>query len=281
MKRPLSLSAGLSILPLLLAAAPALAQIDPAPLDPTPVDSTPVAVAGGSELTSVLPGASQLVITAPLAIGLNSGAAGEPISIPLDVYWGLSDDFTLGITHSNGTIQGVAPYRAGNGVCLTKDDCFGQKIYNNIGFDALVRLVPGMLQLAGHGGIDLDSLDPSRIALRLGLLAKAPLGTNVAIVADPRFRIGLNERDLNPDGLTLPVAVQFQTLSGIRLSGMTGISGPLENFGDFFQGWLGAFAGLGFNEKIEGFASFTFDNLYGNNGGGDFRTLVLGANIRP
>ncbi|HEY0712085.1 MAG TPA: hypothetical protein VGF45_05390, partial [Polyangia bacterium] len=51
-KRPLSLRAGLFVLPLLLSAAPALAQMEPAPV-------APAAPGGGSELSSVLPSAGQ------------------------------------------------------------------------------------------------------------------------------------------------------------------------------------------------------------------------------
>jgi hypothetical protein len=274
MKRFFSLRAGLSFLPLLLAAAPALAQVEPAPVAP----GAPI---GGSELSSVLPSAGQLTITVPLAINLSSNRAAEPISIPLDIYYGLDDDFTLGITHSGATVQGVSPYPVGPGLCLTSDSC-GDKIYNNIGFDALYRLVPGALQVVGHGGIDLNSLDPAWVSLRVGALFKAPLGSNLALAADPRIGIALTKRDeFNEDYISLPLAIQFTTGPGVRLAGQTGIAGPLDGFGDFFRGWLGFFAALGVNEKIDAFASFTFDNLYGKGGGGDARSLVLGANIRP
>lgn len=272
MKRSISLSAGLSILPLLLgAAAPALAQVEPS--------AAPAVVAGGSELSSVLLGTGQVVISVPLAIGLNSGNAGEPISIPLDVYYGVSDDLTIGLNHS-GVIQGVGPYSAGPGLCLTSDSC--GKTYDNLNLDALFRLVPGTLQVAGHGGIDFRSFDLSWIALRLGALLKAPLGENIAIVADPYLSFGLNKRDDgNKDWLNLPVAVQFQTASGVRIAGQTGLSGPLDGFGDAYRGWLGAFASVGVNEKIDAFASFVFNDLFGKNGSADYRTLVVGANIRP
>jgi hypothetical protein len=244
MKRPFALRAGLSILPLLLSAAPALAQ-----LEPTPV--APAAPVGGSEL-----------------------------SIPLDIYYGLDDDFTLGLTHSNATIQGVSPYPVGRGLCLTSDSC--GKTYNNIGFDALYRIVPGALQVALHGGIDLNSLDPAHVSARIGALLKAPLGTNLALAADPRLGLGLTERDGgNGDTISLPLALQFTAGPGVRIAGQTGISGPLDNFGDLFAGWLGVFAALGVNEKIDAFAGFTFDRLFGNFSGADDRSLVVGANIRP
>ncbi|HEY0709912.1 MAG TPA: hypothetical protein VGG33_24070, partial [Polyangia bacterium] len=86
MKRPFALRAGLSILPLLLSAAPALAQFEPAPV-------APAAPVGGTELSSVLPSAGQLTITVPLSINLASGSAGKPFSVPVDIYYGLDDDF--------------------------------------------------------------------------------------------------------------------------------------------------------------------------------------------
>jgi hypothetical protein len=263
-------------LTLLLAAAPAMAQFEPAPVAP----AEPVAVSGGSELTSIMQPAGQLVISVPLVINMTSDLVADPINIPLSVYYGVSDALTLGISHSNGLVQGVTPYQIASGLCLS-GDIFCDKAYNNIGFDALLRLAAGTLQLAGHGGIDFRSLSPSMFSLRLGVLAKAPLGENIAILADPRIGLGLNKTDEGNDHyLSFPIAVQFGTTSGMRISAMTGIAGPFDGFSDAFTGWLGGFLAVGVNQNVDIFGSFTFENLYGKNGGADWRTLVIGTNIR-
>ncbi|HEY0705692.1 MAG TPA: hypothetical protein VGG33_02790 [Polyangia bacterium] len=279
----------ISLVTLLLTSAPALAQIEPSPVPMENPTATPT-VMGGSELTSIMQPGGSLVIAVPLVISLSKDFVADPINIPLDIYYGVSDDLTLGITHSNGVVQGVMPYQITRGLCLSGDVFCSKpgpaadrshRFYNNIGLDALLRLAAGTLQLAGHGGLDFASLDPSAIHLRLGVLAKAPLGENIAILTDPRVLIALNKRDAgNDDYLTFPIAVQLGTASGLRLSGMTGISGPLDGFGDAFTGWLGAFLALGVNQSVDVFGSFTFETLYGKNGGADWRTLVIGANFR-
>ena len=74
--------------------------------------------------------------------------------------------------------------------------------------------------------------------------------------------------------------MQFWVNEMIRVSARTNLGGPLEDFGDYYFGSLGAFAGFGINDMIEAFVSFDFTNLYGKDGSADFRSLVLGANFR-
>lgn len=249
-------------------------------LQPGPVAATPSGLSGGPpELTSVLvaPGRTELRI--PLVINLSEGAAGKPFNIPLDVYYGVNDRLTLGLTHSGGVVQPTSPYPRFSGLCLsgTKNGC--GKVYNNVGFDALYAFLTGTLQLAGHGGLEVASLDPARFALRLGVLFQAPLASRVALLVDPRFVIGLNERDDNKDHLVLPLGVQFWATEPLRLAVRTVFAGQLNDFKNTNSGSLGIFGGYRFAPAVEGFASFDFLNLYGHDGGGESRSLVLGANI--
>jgi hypothetical protein len=258
----------------------ASAQLEPAPAGSTltPAEATAM---GGPELTNILLAPGRLDIRVPLAIGLNSGDAGKPISIPVDIYYGLNEDLTIGLSHSNGTVAAVMPYGAGAGLCLSgKDDGGCPKVYDNVGVDALFSLMKGVLQLAAHGGLDIDSIDQSFLSLRLGVLFQAPLATNNAIITDPRLSLGLSKRDEgNEDFLMLPLGVQFWANPGLRLAVRTGLYGYLESFSDNYGGFLGAFAGLSFTPAVEGFASFDFTRMYGNFNTGDIRQLVLGVNF--
>jgi hypothetical protein len=269
-----------SLLAGLIAAAPlALAQEPVVPVDPANPTPAEKLAMGGPELTPLVLDAGRWEIRVPVAIGMSSGAGGKPISLPVDVYYGLNERLTLGLSHSYGVVQAVLPYRPGLGICLSNED-FCPKVYDNIGLDAIFQFLPGVIQLAGHGGLDLLSFDPMMLSLRLGVLFQAPLGTNVAIMADPRIWIALTERDFNDEALWLPLAVQFWVNPQFRISARTNLGGPLDGFSDAYFGALGAFAGFGFTEMIEGFVSFDFTNLYGKNGSADFRALVLGANFR-
>jgi hypothetical protein len=214
---------------------------------------------------------------------VSKGLGGKPTSIPLELYYGVNNDLTIGLTHSGGVVQSTRPYSPGDGLCLSGTSGGCGKVYNNLGFDLLWRFLGPTLQLAGHGGLDIGSLDPDvLLSLRLGLLFQAPLGSNVALILDPRLSFGLTNRDSgNTEFLSLPAGVQFWINPAVRLAVRTVLAGPLDGFGDAFTGSLGVFGGFAINETIELFASFDFLNLYGKgSNGADARALVLGANFR-
>jgi hypothetical protein len=256
---------------------------------------------GGAELRSVAMQAGQIEVTVPLVINMSRNLVASPMGIPFDIYRGFTDDWTFGLTHSRGTIRGVAPYgifRPGNppvgpeaeytpgsirgigpfdlnqGVCVS--DC--PTAYSNFGFDGLYRLIGGVIQLAAHGGVDISWYSDSDLSVRLGMLAKAALGSDVALLMDPRFALGLNG---GPHVLDFPLAVHFTTEEGVRWGFQTGLAGALREFPDTYNVWLGAFGSIGVNEKIEAFAAFIFTNVAGVNQSIDGRALTLGLNIRP
>ena len=278
-----------SLLAGLLAAAPlALAQEPVVPVDPANPTPAEKLAMGGPELTPLVLPAGQWEIRVPLVIGMNKDYAGKPLSLPVDVYYGLNEQLTLGVTHSFGVVQPIGLYDLGQGICLSSETSGCPKVYNNIGFDALFQFMPGVIQLAAHGGLDIWHIsEPFLTTLRLGLLVQAPLATNIAIMADPRLFIGLNKRDdvlwNNKDFLHLPLAVQFWLNEMIRVSGRTTLGGPLDGFSDAYFGSLGVFGAFKITDMIEAFASFDFSNLYGKKGVGvgaaDARTLVLGVNF--
>lgn len=268
-----SLFAGLCVAsPLALAQDP-MAPVDPA--NPTPSEAAAI---GGPELTSLVLNPGQLSIRVPIAIGMNSGFGGKPISLPVDVYYGVNEALTVGLTHSFGVVQPVMRYWPGSGICVSSET-YCPKVYDNIGVDVIYRFMPGVIQVAGHGGLDLLSFDPNRLALRLGVLAQAPLASNIAIMTDPRVWIFLTDRDGTKEELWLPLAVQFWATPTVRVAVRTNLGGPLDGFADFYFGALGAFAAFGLTDMFEVFAAFDFTNLYGKSSSADYRALVLGVNI--
>ncbi len=238
-------------------------------------------VQGGAELRSVTMAEGNLEIIAPTVINLEPGRFASPVSVPLDVYYGFSRALTVGLSHSNGTVQGVGFYGLQQGVCLSGEASCEQRAYKNIGFDALYRLLSGVVQLAGHGGIDIRSFTSSALYLRAGIVAKAPLGVDVAILADPRVNLVVGGRNDRPDELSLPIGVQFITDLGIRVAVQTGLHGFITDYADTFSGALGVLSSVGVNEKMEAFASLVMPKLYGAVRTFDERMVVFGVNVRP
>ena len=257
--------------------APAAAQLEP-------TAATEAAALGGPELGSILVAPERFEIRVPVGISLSKDRVAEPIVVPLDLYYGINENLTLGLSHSEGVVQAAMPYgfSFGRGICLGGTDGGCGKAYDNLGADVLFGLMKGILQLAAHGGLEMRSIDESLWALRLGLLFQAPLAAGLAIITDPRLSLGLNKRDtINGDYLTLPLAVQVWASPTTRLAVRTVLAGVLDEFDSTYKGALGLFAGIGMNEMVEGFLAFDLTNLYGKvNAGADERVLTLGVNFR-
>jgi hypothetical protein len=241
-----------------------------------PVESTP-------ELTPVTLVTGRTEIRVPVVINMSANGVGKPVNIPLDIYHGLTDDITIGISHSGGVVQPVSYYPFRAGLCLTGTGSGCPKFYNNIALDGIFRFLGPTIQLAGHAGLDFHTFDPALFAVRLGVLFQAPLASRVAIMADPRIWIGVTKRDLpynNKEVLALPLAVQFWASDTFRLAVRTQMIGLLDGFADSWAGALGLFGAFAVSDAIEPFFAFDFTNLYGKGGSGDFRALLIGANIR-
>lgn len=262
-----------------------------APTDPSAPAGDPMSPAGNTsdmsagtpELTPITLGSGRIRITVPIVINLSADLVAKPVNVPLDVYYGVNDDLTVGLTHSQGVVQATSHYPIGAGVCLGGEDRLCEKVYNNLGLDAIYRFLPGTVQVAAHGGLDFLRLsDPNQLALRLGVLVQAPLASRLAIIADPRITIGLTNRDEgfgNKEYLSIPIGVQFWALDQLRLAVRTVFAGPLDGFGDSFTGSLGLFGGFAINDLVEAFAAFDFANIYGKENSADARVLLIGANI--
>ena len=244
-----------------------------------------------------------LVITVPVVINLGQkprgvggvGGVARPINVPIDSYFGITDDVTVGISHSRGTINGVGAYPLLRGLCLTSGCDFRaagkgsnlgeteteQRAYDNLAADALYRLVAGGAEVAAHGGVDFNSIFDLALAVRVGSLIKISLGGDMVLATDPRVSVYLSRRVENRDQLSAPLALRFLTGAGAHWGLQAGVEGSLLHFADDFLGWLGAFGAIPVNEKIEAFAMLTLPDLFAPAGGINARLLVLGANIRP
>ena len=176
----------------------------------------------------------------PLAIGMSKDFGGKPISLPVDVYYGLNEQLTLGLTHSYGVVQPILPYRPGLGICLSSEDDGCPKVYNNIGFDAIFQFMPGVIQLAAHGGLDICSIvRPDAGYAAAGRAVPGAAGHQhrhhgrPAAVHRPHQAGRIYN---NKDVLWLPLAVQFWVNEMIRVSARTDLGGPLDGFSDSYFG---------------------------------------------
>ncbi len=233
-------------------------------------------------LRSVTVPAGVIWIEVPLLINLSTDAVGKPVALPLDVFYGVTNDIQVGITHQLG-------------LCFTGTDNGCYKFYNDIGFDFLYRFLRGDVDLAAHAAIPISAFSPEfLLGLQLGVSGRVVLANGkAAILFDPSLTIAITKRSvdigegvsvrLNQDILHIPVRVAFQATPQLAVGLETAFGGPLDGFGDAFTGSLGIFGFYNINKNVDAFLEFAFTNLYGKHPGGegaaDGRILIVGANI--
>jgi len=216
-----------------------------------------------------------------LDINLSKDAAGKPISIAPDLYYGVSEKLQLGLLHTDPTGWQSRP---GVGLCLTGKDGGCPKVYDNIGFDVLYALGAGNFPISAHGSLFIDSFDPTTTHLALGIAGKAHFNDHVALLFDPKLAIALDSRDTNKDALYVPLELEFQLKPPTILKLLTGISGTTSGFGDTYQIPLGLGLLQNLNRRFDLGARFSFDNLLGKQpadvGRADLRSFAILLNVR-
>ncbi len=226
--------------------------------------------------------AGMLSARVTLAMNLSADLVGKPVSLAPDIYYGVNDRLQIGLVH-----QGPMHWqsRPGLGLCLTGEDNGCASVYDNVGFDALYGLLYGdQLNLSAHAALYLTSFDPATAYVAVGAAGKVHFGDDLALAFDPQLVFALSDRDLNDDGLFLPVELQVQVNVPTSVKLLTGISGSFSAFGDTYQVPLGIGVVRNLTEHIDLGARFSFDNLLGKTPDGvsraDTRSLALLLNLR-
>lgn len=243
-----------------------------------PAAATP-SNAGGTQL--VLP-KGRLVLDAYVPINLSDGAVGKPISISPDLWYGVTDDITVGLVHSSlgstGLMGGV-----GTSLCLTGEDNGCANVYSNVGIDARYKLKNGPLAYAVDvGAYALDVNDPFTFSIKVGALVRWSKD-KIAVDVTPNIFIGVTERKVmdvnnNRDVLALPVTGFYTVAPKIAVSLQAGLLLPFEDAGDLYQVGLSIGGHYAVNESANVTLAFSLPRLIAaSSGGADDRVLTLGG----
>jgi hypothetical protein len=211
-----------------------------------------------------------------LMINLSSDLVGKPIAIAPDIYYGVSEKLSIGLTHVTG-------------FCLGGTDKGCIKAYNDLGIDAIYGLMrAGNLQVAAHGGVIIPAFSPDLVAgLDGGLTLRLGAG-KIAFVLSPTVYVGAIGRDklaAGPNGpketLDMPVAIQFQANNQTMAFLSTGLGGPLSGFGDSYRVPIGLGLNFAVNNRADVGAEFSFPNLAGKGDNrADARVFIARAALR-
>ncbi|HWZ90988.1 MAG TPA: hypothetical protein VNW92_19135, partial [Polyangiaceae bacterium] len=162
-----------------------------------------------------------------LNINMSRNAAFKPVNIPIDFFWGVSDDVMIGITHETGLKFNTGP-----------NDGRFRNTYNDVGFGAVIFLAGGRnYEVDLDTGVPFHQLSPDLwVGGRVGVLGRANVARKVALVYDPGIYLGFNRRDRgNGDRLFIPFWVYFQPTEIIAPFVGTEVDGPFRRFGDNFE----------------------------------------------
>jgi hypothetical protein len=277
----------------LLASAAASAQEPPAApppgSEPPPAAPPPMAEASapaGSSLSMSGPyfqrpltnPAGTVTINGAIDLNLSKNAVLKPIYVTPNIYYGVTDQLTLGIVH--GYWEDI--FQGGGGLCLggQERNCF--KAYNNVTLDGLYSLLrQADFDLAAHAGFDFRNIDQKFLGLHLGVALKYTSGP-LAIVLDPSLGVGLNKRDYgNKESLTIPVRLGYQASATVAAFLDTGIGGPTSGFSDSYQIPVGVGALVAVAPIADVGAKFEFRNLGGKGHSADDRDLMILFRIHP
>jgi hypothetical protein len=172
----------------------------------------------------------RLLVQASVQMSLSTDAVFKPVSLSPDVWYGLTEDLSLGLAHSpagaGGFYGGVA-----NSLCLTGASNGCPNLYSNAALLGRFSLLDTGVGLAAQGGLIIGSLDPLFLGVQLGVVGRWEMAP-IAVVFQPSIQIGVTERDAgNTDTLALPVAAMFDATPELSIGLQTGVSFAFEDIG--------------------------------------------------
>jgi len=216
-----------------------------------------------------------LFLDAFLEINLSSDAAFKPVSLAPDLWYGVTDDLTLGIVHSSNGATGIIG-GVGDALCLTGKDNGCASFYPGLGIDARYRLKGAF---AFDGGLYVRDFDPFALAIKVGVVGRLRV-SKLAIDVQPNLFLGLTERDSgNKELLTIPVTASYPVAPRLALYLQPALSTPFSDGRELWRLSLALGARFRVNDHLDLGLAFALPLLAGgpDGTGADFRTLTLGA----
>ena len=216
-----------------------------------------------------------------VVINLSKGSAGNPLSISPDLWYGVSDKFTLGLVHSFVGETGIVGI-PGTSLCFG-DQC--SDVYNGFGIDGRYTLKSSKsLALAFDGGLIAKNLSPFQLALKVGVTGRFRASSKLAIEFSPNLFFGITKREVamtagNKETLTVPLTAIYAATPKVGLMVQLGLILPFSNTGDFYLIPVSLGGTFAVNKQLSLEAAFSLPAISGGGTvtGFDFRTFTLGG----
>jgi hypothetical protein len=222
----------------------------------------------------VLPqGSVELRLTA--AINVQQRSVGEPISLAPDAWWGVSPRLTVGLIHSDASLDQIA---TSGSLCIRQSaisTC--EHFYHGGGVDVRYSALEGDLALAPRLRLLVREIDPFKPAVTLGALLRWHRG-RFAIATDPYLRLPLANHALgNASAIMLPVWFEVQPATGWMVALHAGFDADLVVLRDGGHGALGFEVTARASDAIDVGASAGWGSLLGPQHDARHGTVMLAA----
>jgi hypothetical protein len=229
-------------------APPAGAPPEIAPAPAPEAAAAPVAAPAGYPdeyaLRPLTLAAGMFQATLPIVINLSKNAVAKPVWIPLDLRFGVTNEFEVFVSHN---VTGALPLAAGGGLCIGGTDRGCDKFYNNVNVGGQFSFFKASgLELSGLLALDFRQIsDPMLLSVDLGIGFKyvaAPVSVKIA----PQIGILVTNRSgttstsggttttftPNKELIAVPLQVAFQAAPQIAIFLDSGLFSWTKNFGD-------------------------------------------------
>lgn len=225
-----------------------------------------------------------IVIDGFVVMNLSNGAAFKPVSLSPDIWYGATDDLTLGLVHSSVGSFGFIGIPA-TSLCLTGSSNGCRGFYDNVGADVRYRLqAPWNVD----GGLFLYNIASSaQLAVKAGISGRWRFD-KVTLELQPSLLIYLTNR---ADGgtvmmkvvqpatelLAIPVTGAYEVAPKIEIGAQTGLLLPFSNTSNAYSVPFSLLGRYAVSPQLSIGVSFTLLALIANNGGFDGRSLSIGG----
>lgn len=168
-----------------------------------------------------------------IEMNLSTDLAFKPVSLAPDVWYGATDELSIGLAHSANAIGGFYG-GVGSSLCLAGEDNGCDGFYRNVGLLARYNLIDTGMALSVNGGLLVSDLDPFVFGIQLGAAGRWEYNP-IAVVFQPSIYVGLTEREGgdgvagNGELITLPVAALYDVNPDLAVGLQTGVTLGLDD----------------------------------------------------
>jgi len=202
----------------------------------------------------------QVKIQVVTEIGLSPGAFARPLSLAPDAWVGITPRLTIGIIHSDLSIDRLAPKAS---LCVRQDWLLCPHLYRGSGVDVRYAARLGQFSVVPHARALIRDVAPFKPAVTVGAALRWTHG-RVAVTTDPFLQFGLANTDRgNRSALWLPLVVGVAVVQRAELEFHTGWNSDVAVIRDGWHVPAGVFARARVSSHFEVMAGVGFTSLLG------------------